>query len=85
MTNSRFTCFMIGAGVGAGVSLLLAPASGRTTRRAIAKRTNAAKRLVQRSGAQVQTSVTDVVDFGRSGVKRANQALNAVLAAANGR
>jgi gas vesicle protein len=77
---STITAFAIGAAVGAGIALLLAPQSGKETREMIAKKgqdlADGAKKLVEEGkhvAQDVKSRLTSAVDAGKEAVKDATQ------------
>ena len=75
-TMGSMTGFILGAAVGAGLALLLAPAAGHDTRRRVGK-------TAQRLGSQLKSSVGDIKqNFGnikddvRSAVSEGRDAFN---------
>jgi gas vesicle protein len=81
MLEKRFSYFLIGLATGAGVLALVAPKSGRETRRSIANQVHRGKKLLAKSRTKVRRSATHLVDRGKVSVKRVNGALTAVMEA----
>jgi gas vesicle protein len=71
MLEKRFSYFLIGLATGAGVLALVAPKSGRDTRRLIADRVYRGKKLLAKGGTKVR-------HLARGSTKRVNGALTAV-------
>lgn len=60
-----FTFFLIGAGIGVGLALLLAPKSGRELRDDIADYTNLGRNIAARTGGALGTRASDVYRAAR--------------------
>jgi gas vesicle protein len=74
MLERRFPYFLIGLATGAGVLALVAPKSGRDTRRLIANRVYRGKKLLAKGQTKVRRSATE-------SIKRVNGALTAAMEA----
>ena len=61
--------FLIGAAIGAGVALLLAPRSGAATRRDIKRRANRVRRAAENAVSDVTNNVTDTFSDARRRVE----------------
>ena len=72
--EKRFSYFLIGLATGAGVLALVAPKSGRDTRRLIANRVHRGKKLLARGGARVRHSA-------KGSIERVNGAFTAAMEA----
>ncbi len=62
--------FVIGVAVGAGVALLVAPQSGRRTRRQIARKAEDAQAYLEDLGEELMERGRELVDRARSGVEQ---------------
>lgn len=69
MKFNRFTGFLIGGGLGAAVTLLFAPKSGKATRRYLSHRMDDGKEVMERGVAGVQ-------DFYRGAQHSADRTFN---------
>ena len=81
MLEKRFSYFLIGLATGAGVLALVAPKSGRDTRRLIAGRVYRGKKLLAKSGTKVRRSATDLIRRGKGSIKRVNGAFQGAVEA----
>ena len=74
MLEKRFSYFLIGLATGAGVLALVAPKSGRDTRKLIAHKVYRGKKLLAKGQTKVRRSATE-------SFKRVNGALTAAMEA----
>ena len=63
--GSKFGCFCVGLGIGAIVSLLIAPKSGEETRAFIAEQMEKSKEYAQRKAHDLRERVEDLADRGK--------------------
>jgi gas vesicle protein len=81
MLQKRLSFFLIGLATGAGVLALVAPKSGRDTRRLIAGQVHRGKKLLAKSRTKVRHSATHLVGRGKGSIKRVNGVLTAAMEA----
>ena len=72
VTNS-VAFLLIGAGVGAGLALLLAPRSGKETRKYLAERAEEGKDYMTSVGKEIRKQAEDVVGRGKDWATRLTQ------------
>jgi gas vesicle protein len=73
--------FLIGISAGATIMFLLAPKSGRETRRYIGRRIDRGRKAIERSAASVHHFQLDVREKGKKTLKRADKVLTAAAQA----
>ena len=81
MKINGFASFMIGISVGAAVTLLFAPKSGKATRRYITRRIDDGREMMERGVEIVRELGEDIQDRGKEAIKRANRTFSAVAKA----
>jgi gas vesicle protein len=81
MLEKRLSYFLIGLATGAGVLALVAPKSGRDTRRLIANKVYRGKKLLAKGQTKVRRSATHLVGRGKGSIKRVNGVLTAAMEA----
>jgi gas vesicle protein len=72
MENGNFGWFVAGAAVGAAVALLLAPKSGKDTRKYLGKQTKTTREAMESSGRDMMDRGKDLYDRGRKIVEDAS-------------
>jgi gas vesicle protein len=72
-------CFLVGAGVGAIVALLLAPKTGQQTRKLIAKKAEEGKDYVASKGRELREQAEGLVDKSKGLVSKQKERLAEVL------
>jgi len=73
---SKDTCLLLlGAGIGVGLGILLAPRSGQATRNAIRDGVNSGKAFVARQGEDLADKATELVEQGRGIVDQGRETL----------
>jgi gas vesicle protein len=72
MENGNFGWFVAGAAVGAAVALLLAPKSGKDTRKYLSKQTKTTREAMESSGRDMMDRGKDLYDRGRKIVEDAS-------------
>ena len=78
-TATGIGCFLLGAGVGAAVALLLAPESGEQTRKLIAKKADEGKAYVASRGREIKDQAGELVEKGKDLVNKQRERLAEVL------
>jgi len=63
--NNNFSWFLAGAVIGAGVALLLAPKSGKDTRRYLSKTTKNSREAMESSGRDLMDRGKELYDRGK--------------------
>jgi len=81
MLEKRLPYFLIGLATGAGVLALVAPKSGRETRRLITGQVNRGKKLLAKSRTRVRHSATHLIGRGKGSIKRVNGAFQGAVEA----
>jgi gas vesicle protein len=81
MKLNGVTCFLVGLGTGAVIMLLLAPKSGKDTRRYIGRRFDHGKEYVERGAAKVHEMSEEILDKTKEAAKRTNKALSSAVGA----
>lgn len=72
MENNNFGWFLAGAAIGAGVALLLAPKSGKDTRKYLSKTTKNTREAMESSGRDMMDRGKELYDRGRKIVEDAS-------------
>ena len=75
--GSKFGCFCVGLGIGAIVSLLIAPKSGEETREFIAEQMDKSKEYAQRKAHELRERAEDLVDRGKQVVAQKSGSISA--------
>jgi len=70
MDNERFFAFLLGLSVGVGISLLVAPKSGRETRASIRDKAGEGTKYLRQRGAVVKQTAAAWVDKGKEALSR---------------
>jgi gas vesicle protein len=81
MKFNGLSFFLIGLGAGAAAMLLLAPKSGKDTRRYIRRRVDDGQEFIERNASKVQDLGTEILTKSKETIKRANGALTDVVEA----
>jgi len=68
--------FCLGMGIGAVVSLLVAPRSGHETREFLVQKANESKEYAQRKGREMRDRAEDLADRGRNAVAQQAEAIS---------
>ena len=77
---SKDTClFLLGAGLGVGLGILLAPRSGHATRNAILEGVNSGKAYVARQGQDLAEKAAEIAEQGRETLEKGKGSLTAAL------
>ena len=71
MENGNFGWFVAGAAIGAAAALLLAPKSGKDTRKYLSKQTKSTRDAMESSGRDMMDRGKDLYDRGRKIVEDA--------------
>jgi len=71
--------FLLGAGVGSGLALLLAPRSGQDTRNALRSSVNEGKIFMTRQGQDLADKACDMAEEGRETLERGRDTLTAAV------
>jgi len=79
--EKRFCYFLAGLTAGIAVTLLMAPKSGRDTRRLIVKKVGQGKEFVARGSATVIDSASDFYERGKDTVSRTGDAVASAVSA----
>ncbi len=66
----NFVCFLVGVAVGSGAALLMAPQSGKRTRRQIARRAEDAQDHLEELGEELIAKGRELVERGRAEVEQ---------------
>jgi gas vesicle protein len=64
MTNDHFASFLLGFGAGVGISMLLAPLSGRDTRELIETKVYQGRESVERGAERVGDLASELIEKG---------------------
>lgn len=72
MENNNFGWFLAGAAIGAGVAILLAPKSGKDTRKYLSKTTKNTREAMESSGRDMMDRGKELYDRGRKIVEDAS-------------
>lgn len=78
---SKVTYLSIGLGIGALVSILSAPKSGKETREYLGQKAEEGKEYAQRKVRELRERADDVVDRGKHVAARQNQSVSAAFEA----
>jgi len=70
MDKERFSAFLLGLSVGVGISLLVAPKSGRETRASIRDKAGEGTEYLRQGGAKVKLTAAAWVDKGKEALNR---------------
>ena len=68
-SGHTFLAFLLGAALGAGTALLLAPQSGRETRRSISETTDEALKTLQDKGELLSKKSQKIIEDGKNSVE----------------
>ena len=79
MDNERFFPFLLGLSVGVGISLLVAPKSGRETRASIRNKAGEGTEYLRQRGTEVKQTATAWVDKGKEALTRHKDPLTEAL------
>ena len=71
--NSKFGWFLAGAVIGAGAALLLAPKSGKDTRRYLSNTTKDSREAMESSGRELMDRGKELYDRGKKIVEDASE------------
>ncbi len=71
--------FMVGAGLGVGLGIILAPKSGQETRDAIREKVSNGKEFVARQGNELKAKATDLADKSKETLERHRSSVTAAL------
>jgi len=72
-------CFLTGVGIGAVVALLVAPKTGKETRRLIAKKAEEGKDYVTSKGREIREQAEEFVEKGKELVSKEKERLAEVF------
>ena len=78
--STKSAYFVAGIGLGAAVALLLAPQSGKQTRKLIVNKAEEGKDFVTAKGREIRSIADDLVDQGKDLVSKQKDRLADVLA-----
>jgi gas vesicle protein len=70
MDKESFSAFLLGLSVGFGISLLVAPKSGRETRASIRNKAGKGTEYLRQRGAEVKQTAAAWVDKGKEALSR---------------
>jgi gas vesicle protein len=79
MKSNSMSFFLIGISAGAAVMLLLAPKSGKETRRYVSRRADDVRELIERGSARAQDLGGDILHTTKQTVRRTNKALTSAV------
>lgn len=77
--GAKVSYFCIGMGIGAVVSLLVAPKSGQDTREFLVQKANESKEYAQRKGREMRDRAEDLADRGRNAVVQQAETISAAF------
>ncbi len=78
---TKVGCFVVGAGIGAIVAVLLAPKTGEQTRKLIAKKAREGKDYVEAKGKELKGQAEDLLEKGKEVVIKQRDRLAEALEA----
>ena len=79
--GSKVSYFCMGLGIGAIVSLLIAPQSGEETREFIAQKIGDSKEYAQRKARELRERAEDLADRGKQAVAQKAESISAAFGA----
>jgi gas vesicle protein len=80
MARDRLLGFLLGAGFGVGIGMLLAPKSGDKTRGLIKEKVDEGKEYLKRRSSELRDSATDIIESGKEAIGRQKDALATAIA-----
>ena len=75
MARDRLLGFLLGAGFGVGIGMLLAPKSGDKTRGLLKEKADEGKEYLKRLSSELRDSATDIIESGKEAIGRQKDAL----------
>ena len=77
--GAKVSYFCIGMGIGAVVSLLVAPKSGQETREFLARKVEDSKEYAQRKARELRERAEDLADRGKQAVAQKAESISAAF------
>jgi gas vesicle protein len=81
MSDSRFSCFVLGIAVGAAAGLLFAPKPGQETRDELRHRAEEGKDYLRKRSVELKSQAEEALERGRTVVQGQRDQLSAALEA----
>jgi gas vesicle protein len=81
MSDSRFSCFVLGIAVGAAAGLLFAPKPGQETRDELRHRAEEGKDYLRKRSVELKSQAEEAIERGRTVVQGQRDQLSAALEA----
>ena len=70
MERGDVSCFLLGLGVGIGISLLFAPKTGEETRGMLKSKADEGREYLKQRGAGLRDTANDLIEKGKDAVNR---------------
>ncbi len=81
MADSKLPYFIMGAGIGAALGILLAPKPGEETREDLRRRADEGREYVRRRSGELREHAGEIIEQGRELVDAQREQLNSALEA----
>ena len=81
MSRDVVGCFLLGAGVGVVIGMLVAPKSGQETREILKGKADEGKEYIKRRGSELRDSANDLIDRGKEAIVRQKDNLSEAVEA----